>query len=1174
MGKDVADVEVGGRAGVTLEALDLGYVVNGATLVSGVNARFEPGTLTALMGPSGAGKSTLLGLLCGRGGGDVSGAVLVDGAVPPRAAYRRLATLMPQDDELLADLTVRQTLVYAHALRAPAGGDDGRVDGYLERLGLAAASHKRVGGGGAVGISGGQMRRLSAAIEFLSGRPVLLMDEPTSGLDAAAAKDLAAARDEQRTVVATIHQPSWGLFSTFDQVLFLAPGGRAAFAGAPDAAPAYFAAAAPTDGGGNPADAALVALDADPGAWADKWEASREKHDALAKASQFYAASMADAWAGGGGAPAEYDVPLGRQYAVLLGRTARIWVAAPGQALTTYCIVVVVALFCSSLVYDESWSQSKAEMLLFWGFTVFLGCATPAAVYVPLERPFVKREWRNGTYAASAYWAARVSVACASACVAALVTTSIVMGVHGMNAGRPATAAPYALLWHFYAATIVHFAKCTVIGLGIGCAFEKTLGPGLVTAFHVFSLLTSGFLIPGHMMRPAFFYLQKANIFHYYIKIIFCVTLDHADEAAYYLLRSKEFWGVNPGNVRSCYLAELAILVFVVAAGGVACARSLARQDPAPPTRVEVAKPAKDGEYEALEADKATYGGADAGATPVAVAADRLWFWHAADAKGGPDRAAVKDATVVFPGATATALMGPSGAGKSTLLDALGGRVAGETQGRVLVDGAEASPEPGQEKGDSTSLQQLTVGETLHHKALLSLPAGAAPAACARVLASLGLDGKRDVVVGGPDKPSLSGGQKKRLSVAMDLLGDRPVMIIDEPTTGLDAAATLLVAKIITSLSAVERRTVICTIHQPPWAIVETFHRLVVVAGGRPVYGGAPAGLKPFLEGRGRACPPLENPADFVMVELARGGVEPQARAEAAAAVPAVDAAKKTGVAARAGAYALGPADQYLALVRRNVKLWKVDPAQGIAFFTAPLATGTFAALNFHNFGPNVYLGIAVYMISSVPAMSSMGVSVMLVPGERAFVAREFRNGLYSAEAYWAARCTVTLSWVFLCCLSIMPWLYFLLGLPMDLWRVAPCAFGSAVAAATFVAVAMTVGLAVPDKIRVAQVTEPLILVMLTCSGGLVARHRFKDIFIWLYWANPLTYAIQNGWVYFFTHRNSDRDRGYDWVLHHYDAIPENRRFNLAMLVVLLAAAVLNGFRVARSSIHMTMRAS
>ena len=77
-----------------------------------------------------------------------------------------------------------------------------------------------------------------------------------------------------------------------------------------------------------------------------------------------------------------------------------------------------------------------------------------------------------------------------------------------------------------------------------------------------------------------------------------------------------------------------------------------------------------------------------------------------------------------------------------------------------------------------------------------------------------------------------------------------------------------------------------------------------------------------------------------------------------------------------------------------------------------------------------------------------------------------------------------------------------------------------------------------------------------------------------LEWANPLTYAIQNGWVYFFTHRNSDRDRGYDWLLHHYDAIPENRRFNLAMLVVLLAAAVLNGFRVARSSIHMTMRAS
>ena len=192
------------------------------------------------------------------------------------------------------------------------------------------------------------------------------------------------------------------------------------------------------------------------------------------------------------------------------------------------------------------------------------------------------------------------------------------------------------------------------------------------------------------------------------------------------------------------------------------------------------------------------------------------------------------------------------------------------------------------------------------------------------------------------------------------------------------------------------------------------------------------------------------------------------------------------------------------------------------------------------------------------------------VPGERAFVAREFRNGLYSTSAYWAARCTVTLSWVFCCCFAIMPWLYFLVGLPMDAWRVVPCAFGSALAAATFVAAAMTIGLAVPDKIRVAQVAEPLILVMLTCSGGLVARHRFKEIFIWLYWANPLTYAIQNGWIYFFSHRAKDRD--YEWLLHHYDAIPENRLFNVQMLVVLFAAAVLNGFRVARSSLTMTMR--
>ena len=1016
MGKEVVpsdDVEVGGRAGVTLEALDLGYVVNDATLVSKVNARFEPGTLTALMGPSGAGKSTLLGLLCGRGTGAISGAVLVDGGVVSRAAYRRVSTLMPQDDELLADLTVRQTLVYAERLRTPKGaGDASRVDGYLRRLGLADAAEKRVGGGGAAGISGGQMRRLSAAIEFLSGRPVLLMDEPTSGLDAASARDLvallsSAARDEARTVVSTIHQPSWGLFATFDMVLFLAPGGRTAFAGAPEAAAAHFADAVKAKpAGGNPADLVLVALAEDPDAWAAKGEAAREKRADVDVGGAHFAARMAEAWAVPPGASAaEYDVGFGRQYAALLHRTARVWVCAPGQALTTYAIVTVVALFCSALVYDEAWSQSKAEMLLFWGFTVFLGCATPAAVYVPLERPFVQREWRNGAYAASAYWAARVSVAFASACVAALATTTIVMGVHGMNAGRPATAAPYALALHFYAATIVHFAKCTTIGLAVGCAFDKHLGPGLVTALHVFSLLTSGFLIPGHLMRPAFFYLQKVNIFHYYIKIIFCLTLDHADDQAYYLLRSKEFWGVHPGNVRSCWFAELAILAAVVALGNVVCGRALARQDAPPPQRVEVTKPpavdvvdgGSEGEALVKAADHETgagYGSGEAEETPVTVAALRLWFWHEADARAAAqNRAAVKDATVVFPGASCTALMGPSGAGKSTLLDCLGGRVAGRTEGRILVNGDEVSPDEFRllatyTPQDDALIAELTVGETLFHKALLSLPEGASPqvraARCQRVLASLGLDGKRDVVVGGPDKPSLSGGQKKRLSVAMDLLSDRHIMFIDEPTTGLDAAATLQVARIITDLSVVERRTVVCTIHQPPWAIVETFHRLVVVAQGRPVYGGAPAGLVPFLEGQGAACPPMENPADFVMVELAKGGLEPQAWAEAsavgdAAAAKAVEL--KAGAARLRGAYALGPLAQYAALVRRNYKLWKVDPAQGIAFFSAPLLTGTFAALNFHNFGANIYLGIAVYMISSVPAMSSMGVSVMLVPG-------------------------------------------------------------------------------------------------------------------------------------------------------------------------------------------------
>jgi ABC-type multidrug transport system ATPase subunit len=217
-------------------------IKGGARLLDDVGFALPERSLLAVIGPSGAGKSTLLRALTGVRPAD-HGSVTYDG----RDLYtnydelRHRIGLVPQDDILHPQLTVRRALSYAARLRFPpdvaAPDRERRIDEVLAELGLAAQTQQRIDS-----LSGGQRKRTSVALELLTRPSLLFLDEPTSGLDPGLDKSvmqtLRRLADEGRTVVVVTH--SVANLAVCDRVLILAPGGGLAFVGPPDEALGFF----------------------------------------------------------------------------------------------------------------------------------------------------------------------------------------------------------------------------------------------------------------------------------------------------------------------------------------------------------------------------------------------------------------------------------------------------------------------------------------------------------------------------------------------------------------------------------------------------------------------------------------------------------------------------------------------------------------------------------------------------------------------------------------------------------------------------------------------------------------------------------------------------------------------------------------------------------------------
>ncbi|KAH8395176.1 hypothetical protein KR222_005954 [Zaprionus bogoriensis] len=219
-----------------------------------------------------------------------------------------------------------------------------------------------------------------------------------------------------------------------------------------------------------------------------------------------------------------------------------------------------------------------------------------------------------------------------------------------------------------------------------------------------------------------------------------------------------------------------------------------------------------------------------------------------------------------FPGSQLIAIMGPSGAGKSTLLDALSGFKTTGVDGSILLNGRRRDLPSFRRMScyitqDDRLQPLLTVSENMHIAADLKLGENVSyeekESRIEDILLLLGLyDHDQTLTM------RLSGGQKKRLSIAMELINNPTVMFLDEPTTGLDSSSCTKVLELLKRLTS-QGRTIICTIHQPTAKLFQIFDQVYVLSAGNCVYQGGTQKLVPFLQSVDLPCPMYHNPADY-----------------------------------------------------------------------------------------------------------------------------------------------------------------------------------------------------------------------------------------------------------------------------------------------------------------------
>jgi ABC-type multidrug transport system ATPase subunit len=238
--------------------------------------------------------------------------------------------------------------------------------------------------------------------------------------------------------------------------------------------------------------------------------------------------------------------------------------------------------------------------------------------------------------------------------------------------------------------------------------------------------------------------------------------------------------------------------------------------------------------------------------------------------KGDGKKQILKDVSGCIEDGSMLAIMGPSGAGKTSLLKALSLSItSGKVYGSINLNGRKLNNQVFKEHCFLVEQYDhwpfLTCKETLTYAAELLLGPGDHLKVVENIIEKMGLQSCEDTKVGNDYMQGLSGGQKRRLSIAIALLKKPAVILLDEPTSGLDASAAVAIVGELRKLARNERLIVIMTIHQPSTKVYNNFDQVMLLSKGEQAFMGKAKEASPYFDSIGHPMEGMTNPADFLV---------------------------------------------------------------------------------------------------------------------------------------------------------------------------------------------------------------------------------------------------------------------------------------------------------------------